>query len=145
MSAIVPPSAGSSVTSAPVTQTPSVTPAAPVTPSAPAAASAATTIVTLPAENIFFCHPDGWNIQIANGDLLGRTNGPFAAQLGKYPVISSNHAKVTFANNEWFITDLKSTNKTYINGTKLEPDIPTKIKQNDVVVLANVTFTVREA
>lgn len=106
--------------------------------------SAATVITTLPAGDILFCHPDGWNIKISNGDVLGRANGPFTAQLGRYPVISSNHAKITLVNNEWFITDLKSTNKTYINGTKLEPDIPAKIKHNDVIILANVTFTVRE-
>jgi hypothetical protein len=139
-----PSSIGSSAANVPVTPPPSA-PVIPVAALTPTTTAAATAIVSLPVENVFFCHPDGWNIKISNGDILGRTNGPFTAQLGRYPVISSNHAKITFANNEWFITDLKSTNKTYINGTKLEPDIPTKIKQNDVVILANVTFTVREA
>jgi len=84
-------------------------------------------------------------MEIADGDILGRTNGPHAAMLGKFPVISSNHAKVTRKNNEWFIADLNSTNKTFVNGAKLEPNVPTKIKQNDVVILANVTFTARLA
>jgi len=155
MSAIQPPASTSSAPtgktpsapapSAPASATPS--PSAPAT-SAPAPAapsSAATVVVSLPAEKIILCHTDGWNIQIANGDVLGRTNGPHATALGKFPVISSNHAKVTRLNNEWFITDLNSTNKTFVNGAKLEPNVPVKIKQNDVVVLANVTFTVREA
>jgi len=133
MSAIEPSVIGNSAANTPVMQDP----VAPV--------SAATVVVNLPAENIFLCHPDGWNIKISNGDILGRTNGPFTSQLGKYSVISSNHAKITLVNNEWFITDLKSTNKTYINNAMLEPNIPAKIKQNDVVILANVTFTVREA
>jgi len=120
-------------------------PASSSTVSSPAAPSPkATVVVSLPAEKIFLCHLEGWNIEIANGDILGRTNGPHAAALGKFPVISSNHAKVTRVNNEWFITDLNSTNKTFVNGVKLEPNIPVKIKQNDVVILANVTFTVRE-
>jgi len=105
--------------------------------------SVATVVVSLPAEKIFMCHLDGWNMEIADGNILGRTNGPHSSALGKFPVISSNHAKVTRANNEWFITDLNSTNKTYVNGAKLEPNVPVKIKQNDVVMLANVTFTVR--
>jgi hypothetical protein len=106
--------------------------------------SSATVVVRLPAEKIYFCNSEGWNIEITNGDILGRTNGQHTAKLGKYPVISSNHAKVMQQNNEWFIVDLNSTNKTYLNGIKLDPNVSVKIKQNDVVILANVTFTVRE-
>jgi len=144
LSAIQPPAAPSS--SKPVNETtsappPSATP--PVTPSPTAPSSAATVVVSLPSEKIYLYHLDGWNMEIADGNILGRTNGPHSAALGKFPVISSNHAKVTRTNNEWFITDLNSTNKTYVNGAKLEPNVPVKIKQNDVVMLANVTFTVR--
>ncbi len=138
MSAIQPPDADPSLSSAPSAAPPSAP-----TPSAPS--SEATVIVSLPSEKILLCHLEGWNMEIANGNILGRTNGPHAASLGKFPVISSNHAKITKVNNEWFITDLNSTNKTYVNGVKLEPNVPVKIKQNDVVLLANVTFTVRDA
>jgi hypothetical protein len=158
MSAIQPPDAISSsskpVKEAPITSSPSsplpsaaskstLSPTAAPTPSAPS--PAATVIVSLPAEKIFLCHLDGWNLEIANGNILGRTNGPHSSALGKFPVVSSNHAKVTRVNNDWFITDLNSTNKTYVNGAKLDPNVPVKIKQNDVVMLANVTFTVRLA
>jgi hypothetical protein len=104
----------------------------------------ATVIASLPAEKISLCHLEGWKMEISDSDILGRANGPHTAHLGKFPVISSTHAKVTRENNAWFITDLNSTNKTYINGVKLEPNVPTRIKQDDVVILANVTFTVRE-
>ncbi len=146
MSVIRPPDAGSSLSSAPSTPVKETPPAAPPSVSSPSApSSSATVIVSLPSEKILLCHLDGWNMEIADGNILGRTNGPHAAALGKFPVISSNHAKVTRENNEWFITDLKSTNKTFVNGVKLEPNVPVKIKQNDVVLLANVTFTVRDA
>jgi len=144
MSAIQPPT--SPFSSKPVNETPTAPPPSATSPSVPSpsvASSAATVVVSLPAEKIFLCHPDGWNMEIADGNILGRTNGPHSGALGKFPVISSNHAKVTRINNEWFITDLNSTNKTYVNGAKLEPNVPVKIKQNDVVMLANVTFTVR--
>ena len=111
----------------------------------PAPSPSATVIVSLPSEKIFLCHLEGWNMEIADGNILGRTNGPHAAMLGKFPVVSSTHAKVTRKNNEWFITDLNSTNKTYVNSVKSEPNVPAKIKQDDVVMLANVTFTVRLA
>ena len=103
---------------------------------------AATVIVSLPAGKIFFCNAEGWSLKIADGDILGRTNGPHSGQLGKYPVISSDHARVTRKDNAWFITDMVSTNKTFLNGTKLEPNIPAAIKQDDVVTLANIKFTV---
>jgi len=144
MTAIRPPDASPSSSSTPSTPVKEAPPAVP--PSAPAPSSPsspATVIVSLPSEKILLCHLDGWNMEIADGNVLGRTNGPHAAVLGKFPVISSNHAKVTKANNEWFITDLNSTNKTFVNGVKLEPNVPVKIKQNDVVILANITFTVR--
>jgi len=121
-------------------------PSPPPTPAAPSQpAPSATVVVALPADTIFLFHPEGWNMELRNGDILGRTNGPHAVKLGKFQVISSTHAKVTRNNNEWFITDMKSTNKTYVNGVKLEPNIPAKIKQDDVVILANITFTVRLA
>jgi hypothetical protein len=120
-------------------------PSKPVNETPSASTPAATVIVSLPADKIFLCHLDGWNMEIADNDILGRTNGPHAVLLGRFPVISSTHAKVTRANNEWFITDLNSTNKTYVNSVKLEPNVPAKIKQDDIVILANVTFTVRFA
>jgi len=144
MSAIQPPADTSSTPAGKTPSAPASPAPAPSAPTATTPSSSATVVVSLPAEKIILCHTDGWNIEIANGDVLGRTNGPHVTALGKFPVVSSNHAKVTRVNNEWFITDLNSTNKTFVNGAKLEPNIPVKIKQNDIVVLANVTFTVRE-
>jgi pSer/pThr/pTyr-binding forkhead associated (FHA) protein len=80
-----------------------------------------------------------------DGDILGRATGPHVGRLGAFPVISSSHAKITRQGAGWFITDLKSTNGTYLNGARLEPNVPARIKQNDVLILANVTFTGREA
>jgi len=31
-------------------------------------------------------HLDGWNMEIADGNILGRTNGPHAAMFSKFPV-----------------------------------------------------------
>jgi hypothetical protein len=128
----------------PVPQSPAApTPATPV-PQVPTP-SAATVIVSFPSEKFFLCHPDGWKLETADGDILGRTAGPHTGRLGVFPVISSNHAKITRQGGGWFITDLKSTNGTYLNGVRLEPNVPTRIKQDDVVILANVTFTGRKA
>jgi hypothetical protein len=108
------------------------------------AASAATVIVPLMNKKLLFCHAEGWNLEIAAGDVLGRANGNHSARLGAFPVISSNHAKITREGDGWYITDLKSTNKTWVNSAQAQPGVPARIKNNDVVQLANVSFAVRE-
>jgi hypothetical protein len=139
-SPVIQPSVAQSTIAQPAVVPENITPAVPST-----AVPGATVIMQFPSDKISLCHPDGWKLEIVNNETLGRVNGPHAAQLGRYPVISSTHAKVTQDNNTWFITDLNSTNKTYVNGVKLEPNVPAKIKQDDVVMLANITFTVRMA
>jgi pSer/pThr/pTyr-binding forkhead associated (FHA) protein len=124
-------------------------PAAPVTVSPPVSAvpdqpSPATVVVQLPAETIFICHPEGWRLEVRDGDILGRTAGQHAARLGAFSVISGRHAHITRQGAQWRIADLGSTNKTYVNNVKLEPNTPVHIKKNDVVILANIMFTVEE-
>jgi hypothetical protein len=107
--------------------------------------TSATIVVPRNRKKLLFCHPDGWNLEIADGDILGRINGNHTDRLGKFPVISGNHAKLTFENNQWFITDLKSTNRTYVGSIQAQPDTALAIKNNDVIQLANVKFIVRES
>jgi predicted RNA-binding Zn-ribbon protein involved in translation (DUF1610 family) len=139
------------VMDAPGTPSPAVRPDSPAEPPpAPAApqtqaASSATVLVPPPAaKKLLFCHPDGWNMELADGDILGRTKGNHTDRLGSIPVISGTHAKITFEKNGWYITDQKSTNKTYIRGTMAQPGVPVNLKNNDIVQLANVKFIVRE-
>jgi pSer/pThr/pTyr-binding forkhead associated (FHA) protein len=130
----------------PKTQAPSVTPAAAAPPPEikPQPQPAATVIARLPGETIFICHPGGWRLEVRDGDILGRTTGPHSGRLGAFPVISGRHARIERQGARWRIADLGSTNKTYVNGAKLEPNTPVQIKKNDVLVLANITFTVEE-
>jgi pSer/pThr/pTyr-binding forkhead associated (FHA) protein len=113
-------------------------------PVAPDQSSAATVVVQLPGETIFICHPDGWRLEVRDGDILGRTTGQHAARLGAFPVISGRHAQIARQGAQWCIVDLGSTNKTYVNGARLEPNTPVQIKKNDVLTLANIMFTVEE-
>jgi hypothetical protein len=118
---------------------------APPQPVPQTAASAGTIVMPQTVKKLLFCHPDGWNMEITDGDILGRTNGNHTDKLGAIPVISGAHAKITYENNGWFITDQKSTNKTYVGGIIVQPEIPAPLKNNDVVQLANIKFIVREA
>lgn len=81
-------------------------------------------------------------ISPSSGDILGRTTGPHSNLLGQFPVISSKHAKVELLGDEWFITDLHSSNKSYLNGKVITPDVPVRLTDGDTLVLANIPFTV---
>lgn len=54
--------------------------------------------------------------------------------------ISRAHAKIINRNDEYFVVDLKSTNHTFVNGFKIEPDTEVQIKSGDVLRLANEDF-----
>ena len=54
--------------------------------------------------------------------------------------VSKSHAQITVEAGEVSITDLKSTNKTIVNGKALDPMSPQKLKNNDQVKTGNVIF-----
>lgn len=81
-------------------------------------------------------------IKAQSCDILGRTTGPHSKVLGQFPVISSKHAKVEYLNNEWYISDLHSSNKSYLNGKPLTPLEKAKLSDGDTLLLANISFKV---
>ena len=102
-----------------------------------------TQIISSPINSFKLFYKDGWFLELKPDNILGREVGEFVSKLGVFPVISGKHAAVTFKDNKWYITDLHSTNKTYINNTCLVPELPTEIKNGDVLVLANIYFTAK--
>ena len=57
-------------------------------------------------------------------------------------VISRVHARIIKKNNNFFIEDMNSTNKTFVNGKKLEPGMAEKISKGDKITLADMDFIV---
>lgn len=57
-------------------------------------------------------------------------------------MISRSHCKVTKNGMQYFITDLQSSNGTFVNYKRLQPNQPYPIKAGDVVRLANSDFQV---
>ena len=57
-------------------------------------------------------------------------------------MISRYHCKVTNNGQQYSIIDLQSANGTFVNGVKLQPNIPSPVKNGDVVRLANSDFQV---
>lgn len=54
--------------------------------------------------------------------------------------VSRYHARIDKEGNEFYITDLKSTNGTYVNGLKLNPNQRKKIKIDDEISFADIKY-----
>ena len=58
--------------------------------------------------------------------------------------VSRSHAKIVLRDDDVFVMDLESSNKTVVNHEPLSPMIPMKLKDNDTVKTGNVLFKFRE-
>lgn len=51
------------------------------------------------------------------------------------------HSKIIKRGNKFYLIDLDSKNGTYINSSKLKPNIPCEIKDGSVIVFSNAKYT----
>jgi hypothetical protein len=118
----------------------------PVQPPHPAAVGPSTVYAPAPGSHsrLFFHSTEGWNMELADGDILGRLSGNHVDRLGGNSFISGSHAQVSHKQDGWYIIDQKSTNKTFVDGVEAAPFTPVRLKPNAVVQLANIKFVVRE-
>lgn len=56
------------------------------------------------------------------------------------PCISKKHAVIKKQNNEFYIFDLDSSNGTYVNSFKLEPNREYKLKNEDSITFGNQNY-----
>jgi hypothetical protein len=57
--------------------------------------------------------------------------------------VSRQHARLNYTNQQWTITDLNSTNHTRVNGTRLEPDMPTPIDDGTQIQFGRIAAVFR--
>jgi len=81
-------------------------------------------------------------IEINEDVLLGRTKGTYAAVLGRFSHISGSHCQIKKTNSAWSITDLGSTNGTFVNGVKINPNSSVSLANGAKVKLADIEFSV---
>ena len=87
------------------------------------------------SKNICILKSSDFTIELESNDIVGREqNG--AEYLIKYPTISRKHCKFLYENSRWFIKDLNSTNKTYLNKKSINPSEKTEIKKGDEISLS---------
>lgn len=58
------------------------------------------------------------------------------------PYVSGSHGVIEIENDEFWITDLGSTNGTLLNGAKLSPNMRTSISSEDVIRLGSIELRV---
>jgi len=88
-------------------------------------------------------HSSGKELVINDGDLLGKNEGAHKSFLSNFKFISGRHAIVSNKNNQWFIKDLHSTNKTKINGRIISADTDQPVKTGDKIILADQEFSIQ--
>ena len=59
------------------------------------------------------------------------------------PDISGRHAQFEWQSGAWALVDNHSTNGTFVNGKRLDPAAPVRIREGDVVFFATKGFQVR--
>ena len=59
----------------------------------------------------------------------------------EHPNLSGEHFKIEKIGNRFYIEDLKSSNGTFVNGARLEPDKPVILKSEDKIEISNLTIT----
>lgn len=57
--------------------------------------------------------------------------------------ISGSHAEIVFQDGTFILTDVGSTNGTFVNGKRLEPNAPVRLKDGDDVTMGTTDFVFR--
>lgn len=80
---------------------------------------------------------------------LGLESGVIIGRRGHYPTVfaafgdvSGNHAKIELAGQQWQVTDLGSSNGTFLNGNALTPNQPYPIIVGDILRFSTLDFRV---
>lgn len=58
--------------------------------------------------------------------------------------VSSAHARLEYDAGGWFLTDLGSTNGTYVEGVRLAPQIPTQLAYGSIVRFGGMALEFRQ-
>lgn len=74
--------------------------------------------------------------------IVGRSANVADGAVAFNRFIGKKHCMLLKENDSFSIVDMESTNKTYVNGKVLKPNIPTQIRHGDIVRLANTDFEI---
>ncbi len=82
-------------------------------------------------------------LQLLDGAIIGRRAGNYVHIFGSQGYVSGTHARLQRNDtNVWEITDLDSTNGTFINGVRLAAHRSTPFKVGDTIAFYDLKFIV---
>lgn len=81
------------------------------------------------------CRAERITLNLQNGAVLGRLEGPYQRDLGRLEYISARHAQVWQETDHWILSDLGSRNGSAVNGQWCYNPLP--FRTGDTVRLAN--------
>ena len=84
---------------------------------------------------------DGLQLPLKEG-VFGRTTGIYP-EMSSQIYISGTHGELRCEKGQWQIRDLGSRNGTFVNGTKLAPNVWTDLHIGDIVKIATTKLTVK--
>lgn len=88
----------------------------------------------------------GTEEQLVLGRVDGRHQRRINLDLTQYGAVdrgvSREHCSLYFENDNIFITDLSSTNGTFINGIKLSPHVPQQLRKGDELMVGRLIIQV---
>lgn len=75
--------------------------------------------------------------------IFGRSTGEFSEFFNSIRFISRRHAEMSFdkERKRWMLTDMGSSNGTFVNGKKLLPMTPVQVNIGDMIQIAFAKFT----
>ncbi len=88
--------------------------------------------------------PSDFRFPVKDGDVAGRGGIVDLGPLPNSNYISREHVRFVFQAGAWYMEVLAKTNKTYVNGKEVAPDISHKLADGDRVTLANTSFIFKE-
>ena len=77
-----------------------------------------------------------------SGFIIGKNASMADAQVVS-PTLSRMHCRIDLEDGIYYITDLNSTNGTYINGKRVSPNALYPIENGDTITLANIDFVMQ--
>lgn len=83
----------------------------------------------------------GIRLGLAPGVIIGR-RGHYAGVFAPFGDVSGNHARIDQNGNQWTVTDIGSTNGTFVNGEQLQPNVPKVISIGDTIRFSTLEFKV---
>lgn len=81
------------------------------------------------------CREFNVTLDLKDGALIGRVEGPYASRLSTFKFISARHAMLTRDGSQWIIADVGSRNGTAVNGKWCYTPLP--FRKGDTVRLGN--------